>query len=71
MLTNLASGPLIGFQRVMFITQWLGLPIALRTISLAVDLIGRIQVFRKHSERRVALAECGSAVEYCGALERC
>lgn len=28
MLTNLASGPLIGFPRVMLLTQWLGLPIA-------------------------------------------
>jgi len=26
MLTNLATGPLIGFPRVMFITQWLGQP---------------------------------------------
>jgi transcriptional regulator with XRE-family HTH domain len=26
MLTNLANGPLIGFPRVMTITQWLGLP---------------------------------------------
>jgi hypothetical protein len=28
MLTNLASGPLIGFPRVMMIPQWLGLPAA-------------------------------------------
>jgi hypothetical protein len=28
MLTNLATGPLIGFPRVMFITQWLGRPAA-------------------------------------------
>lgn len=28
MLTNLASGPLIGFPRVMTITQWLGRPAA-------------------------------------------
>lgn len=28
MLTNLAQGPLIGFPRVMFITQWLGRPAA-------------------------------------------
>jgi hypothetical protein len=27
-LTNLATGPLIGFPRVMMITQWLGLPAA-------------------------------------------
>lgn len=27
-LRNLASGPLIGFPRVMMITQWLGLPAA-------------------------------------------
>jgi hypothetical protein len=26
MLTNLASGPLIGFPRVMALTQWLGRP---------------------------------------------
>jgi hypothetical protein len=28
MLTNLAKGPLIGFPRVMLLTQWLGLPVA-------------------------------------------
>jgi hypothetical protein len=28
MLTNLASGPLIGFPRVMTLTQWLGRPAA-------------------------------------------
>lgn len=28
MLTNLASGPLIGFPRVMTLTQWLGRPVA-------------------------------------------
>jgi hypothetical protein len=28
MLTNLATGPLIGFPRVMMIPQWLGLPAA-------------------------------------------
>jgi hypothetical protein len=28
MLTNLATGPLIGFPRVMMITQWLGRPAA-------------------------------------------
>jgi hypothetical protein len=28
MLTNLANGPLIGFPRVMFLTQWLGRPAA-------------------------------------------
>jgi hypothetical protein len=28
MLTNLATGPLIGFPRVMLLTQWLGLPAA-------------------------------------------
>lgn len=28
MLTNLATGPLIGFPRVMLLTQWLGRPIA-------------------------------------------
>lgn len=28
MLTNLASGPLIGFPRVMLLTQWLGRPAA-------------------------------------------
>jgi hypothetical protein len=28
MLTNLANGPLIGFPRVMMITQWLGRPAA-------------------------------------------
>ncbi|GGA63233.1 hypothetical protein GCM10011507_13600 [Edaphobacter acidisoli] len=28
MLTNLAGGPLIGFPRVMTLTQWLGLPAA-------------------------------------------
>jgi hypothetical protein len=28
MLTNLASGPLIGFPRVMTLTQWLGDPVA-------------------------------------------
>jgi hypothetical protein len=28
MLTNLASGPLIGFPRVMLLTQWLDLPLA-------------------------------------------
>jgi hypothetical protein len=28
MLTNLAKGPLIGFPRVMIITQWLGQPAA-------------------------------------------
>ena len=28
MLTNLATGPLIGFPRVMLITQWLGRPAA-------------------------------------------
>lgn len=28
MLTNLASGPLIGFPRVMYLTQWLGKPLA-------------------------------------------
>lgn len=28
MLTNLASGPLIGFPRVMTLTQWLGRPLA-------------------------------------------
>jgi len=28
MLTNLSSGPLIGFPRVMFLTQWLGKPAA-------------------------------------------
>lgn len=28
MLTNLASGPLIGFPRVMVITQWLGRPLS-------------------------------------------
>jgi hypothetical protein len=28
MLTNLESGPLIGFPRVMFLTQWLGRPAA-------------------------------------------
>ena len=28
MLTNLASGPLVGFPRVMTITQWLGRPAA-------------------------------------------
>jgi hypothetical protein len=28
MLTNLASGPLIGFPRVMYLTQWLGKPAA-------------------------------------------
>lgn len=28
MLTNLASGPLIGFPRVMSLTQWLGRPVA-------------------------------------------
>jgi hypothetical protein len=27
-LTNLANGPLIGFPRVMFLTQWLGQPAA-------------------------------------------
>jgi hypothetical protein len=26
MLTNLAKGPLIGFPRVMALTQWLGCP---------------------------------------------
>jgi hypothetical protein len=26
MLTNLAKGPLIGFPRVMTLTQWLGRP---------------------------------------------
>jgi hypothetical protein len=26
MLTNLANGPLIGFPRVMALTQWLGRP---------------------------------------------
>ena len=28
MLTNLATEPLIGFPRVMFLTQWLGRPAA-------------------------------------------
>jgi len=28
MLTNLATGPLIGFPRVMLLTQWLGQPVA-------------------------------------------
>jgi hypothetical protein len=28
MLTNLAKGPLIGFPRVMLITQWVGRPAA-------------------------------------------
>jgi hypothetical protein len=28
MLTNLATGPLIGFPRVMLLTQWLGRPVA-------------------------------------------
>jgi hypothetical protein len=28
MLTNLATGPLIGFARVMLLTQWLGQPAA-------------------------------------------
>jgi hypothetical protein len=28
MLTNLAKGPLIGFPRVMTLTQWLGRPAA-------------------------------------------
>lgn len=28
MLTNLASGPLIGFPRVMLLTQWLNVPLA-------------------------------------------
>jgi hypothetical protein len=28
MLTNLAKGPLIGFPRVMLLTQWLGQPVA-------------------------------------------
>lgn len=28
MLTNLAGGPLIGFPRVMFLTQWVGRPAA-------------------------------------------
>jgi hypothetical protein len=28
MLINLASGPLIGFPRVMLLTQWLGQPAA-------------------------------------------
>jgi hypothetical protein len=28
MLTNLATGPLIGFPRVMLLTQWLGQPAA-------------------------------------------
>jgi hypothetical protein len=28
MLTNLATGPLIGFPRVMTMTQWLGRPVA-------------------------------------------
>lgn len=28
MLTNLAGGPLIGFPRVMFLSQWLGVPLA-------------------------------------------
>jgi hypothetical protein len=28
MLSNLANGPLIGFPRVMFLTQWLGRPAA-------------------------------------------
>jgi hypothetical protein len=28
MLTNLATGPLIGFPRVMSIPQWLGVPAA-------------------------------------------
>jgi hypothetical protein len=28
MLTNLATGPLIGFPRVMLLTQWLGKPAA-------------------------------------------
>jgi hypothetical protein len=28
MLTNLANGPLIGFPRVMTLTQWLGLPVS-------------------------------------------
>lgn len=29
MLTNLATGPLIGFPRVMMLTQWLGRPTAI------------------------------------------
>jgi hypothetical protein len=28
MLTNLSTGPLIGFPRVMILTQWLGRPAA-------------------------------------------
>jgi hypothetical protein len=28
MLTNLSTGPLIGFPRVMLLTQWLGRPAA-------------------------------------------
>ena len=45
MLTNLANGPLIGFPRVMMITQWLGRPACESLLELWAERRSESQVW--------------------------